>query len=35
MYKKYTVQAIYEDAIKQMKEVVREKLRTFGSAGRI
>lgn len=26
---------VYEDAIKQMKEVVREKLRTFGSAGRI
>lgn len=26
---------VYEDAIKMMKEVVREKLRTFGSAGRI
>ena len=26
---------VYEDAMKMMKEVVREKLRTFGSAGRI
>lgn len=26
---------VYEDALKMMKEVVREKLRTFGSAGRI
>lgn len=26
---------VYEDAIKMMKEVVREKLRTFGSSGRI
>ena len=26
---------VYEDAMKLMKEVVREKLRTFGSAGRI
>lgn len=26
---------VYEDAIKMMKEVVREKLHTFGSAGRI
>lgn len=26
---------VYEEAIKMMKEVVREKLRTFGSAGRI
>ena len=26
---------VFEDAIKMMKEVVREKLRTFGSAGRI
>lgn len=26
---------VYEDAIKMMKEVVREKIRTFGSAGRI
>lgn len=26
---------VYEDAIKMMKEVVREKLRTFGCAGRI
>ena len=26
---------VYEDAIKMMKKVVREKLRTFGSAGRI
>ena len=26
---------VYEDAIRMMKEVVREKLRTFGSAGRI
>ncbi len=26
---------VYEDAIKMMKEVVREKLRKFGSAGRI
>ncbi len=26
---------VYEDAIKMMKEVIREKLRTFGSAGRI
>ena len=26
---------VYEDAIKMMKEVVREKLRTFGSAGRL
>ncbi|MBQ7109035.1 MAG: class II fructose-bisphosphate aldolase [Clostridia bacterium] len=26
---------VYEDAMKMMKEVVREKIRTFGSAGRI
>lgn len=26
---------VYEDAMKMMKDVVREKLRTFGSAGRI
>ena len=26
---------VYEDAMKMMKEVIREKLRTFGSAGRI
>ena len=26
---------VYEDAMKMMKEVVREKLNTFGSAGRI
>ncbi len=26
---------VYEDSMKMMKEVVREKLRTFGSAGRI
>lgn len=26
---------VYEDAMKMMKEVVREKLRTFGSAGRV
>lgn len=26
---------VYEDAMKKMKEVVREKLKTFGSAGRI
>ncbi len=26
---------VYEDAMKMMKEVVREKLRTFGSAGRL
>ena len=26
---------VYDDAMKMMKEVVREKLRTFGSAGRI
>ena len=26
---------VYEDAMKMMKEVVREKVRTFGSAGRI
>ncbi len=26
---------VYEDAMKRMKEVVREKLKTFGSAGRI
>ncbi len=26
---------VYEDAMKMMKEVVREKLRTFGSSGRI
>ncbi|MBQ7032614.1 MAG: class II fructose-bisphosphate aldolase [Clostridia bacterium] len=26
---------VYEDAMKLMKEVIREKLRTFGSAGRI
>ena len=26
---------VYEDAMKLMKEVVREKIRTFGSAGRI
>ena len=26
---------VYEDAMKMMKEVVRDKLRTFGSAGRI
>lgn len=26
---------VYEDAMKGMKEVVREKLRTFGSAGRV
>ena len=26
---------VYEDALKQMKEVVREKLRTFGSANKI
>jgi len=26
---------VYEDAMAMMKEVVREKLRTFGSAGRI
>ncbi len=26
---------VYEDAMKKMKEVIREKLRTFGSAGRI
>ena len=26
---------VYEDAMQRMKEVIREKLRTFGSAGRI
>ena len=26
---------VYEDAIKMMKNVVREKLRTFGSSGRV
>ena len=26
---------VYEDAIKMMKDVVREKLRTFGSSGRV
>ena len=33
--KRWLLYLVFEDAIKMMKEVVREKLRTFGSAGRI